>query len=119
MTKSIGKRILVEEALRKGEDVPSIANRLHVSKSYVYNIKHYIKAEGTLTAIAAEVMGNAVGEKDAPDEKAKSLSDTENQEVKTEPSQDTALVDHIFALYDKKLLSQQETVTLIKRGAIA
>ena len=119
MARTNSKKMLVEEALRKGEKAQDIAVRLQLSKGYVQNIKHYIKAEGTLTALAAEVMGDVNNEKDASDEKAKPLSDKKNREALTEPSQDTALVDHIFALYDKKLLSQQETVTLIKRGAIA
>ena len=119
MARTNSKKMLVEEALRKGEKAQDIAVRLQLSKGYVQNVKHYLKAEGTLTALAAEVMGCTNSENDASDEKAKPLSDKKNREAKAEPSPDTALVDHIFALYDKKLLSQQETVTLIKRGAIA
>lgn len=119
MARTNSKKTLVEKALRKGEKAEDIAVRLQLSKGYVQNIKHYIKAEGTLTAIAAEVMGNANSEEDASDKKAKPLSDMKNREGKSEPTQDVAVVDHIFALYDKKLLSQQETVALIKRGTIA
>lgn len=119
----MGKReelkALVEKALRAGEDVLSIEMRLHVSRAYVQNIQHYIKEEGRLTAIAAEVMENADGQKDKSDDRVNPLSNMENRMEKSEPTQDAAVVDHIFALYDKKLLSQKETVALIKRGAIA